>query len=61
MIHPTETETMACPNCGSLSVCGLCGFDPMPDAVAAEFEDATAAQDYAGGDDGYDDDGEVMG
>ena len=32
-----------------------------PDAVAAEFEVAQAAQDYAGGDDGYDDDGEVMG
>jgi hypothetical protein len=35
--------------------------DPMPDAVAAEFEVAQAAQDYAGGDDGYDDDGEVLG
>jgi len=56
-----ETETMTCPNCGALSVCGLCGFDPMPDAVAAEFEDAQEAQDYAGGDDGYDDPGEVEG
>lgn len=32
----------------------------FPDEIAAEWELAQEAQDWAGGDDGYDDPGEVL-